>query len=243
MGTAIDDGRSFLITCEHGGNRVPPRYRDCFAGHAALLQSHRGYDPGALAVARDLARELQAPLLYATTSRLLVDLNRSLGHPRLHADMIRMLPEAVRREIVDKYYLPFRTRAEQTVSQSIDAGRRVIHLSSHSFTPVLDGVVRRADVGLLYDPTRPGEAELCREWLAYLERQDPQLQVRRNYPYTGKSDGLTAYLRRCFGADRYIGIELEINQRLVAPARLAWLRLRADLVATLRQALDRLGAQ
>ena len=42
----------YLITCEHGGNRIPPRYRDLFAGCEALLQSHRGYDPGALTLAR-----------------------------------------------------------------------------------------------------------------------------------------------------------------------------------------------
>jgi len=45
----------FLITCEHGGNRIPARYRPLFACHGALLASHRGYDPGALALARDFA--------------------------------------------------------------------------------------------------------------------------------------------------------------------------------------------
>src|SRR5436305_13375521 len=37
-----------LITCEHGGNAVPERYRGAFAGAARALASHRGYDPGAL---------------------------------------------------------------------------------------------------------------------------------------------------------------------------------------------------
>lgn len=236
-------GHTLLITCEHGGNRIPPRYRDCFAGHEALLESHRGYDPGALAMARDLARELHAPLIYATTSRLLVDLNRTLGHPRLHCETIRTLPETVRREIVDKYYLPLRTRAERIVAAEVDAGRSVIHVSSHSFTPVLDGVVRQADVGLLYDPSRPGETELCAEWLACLRRRAPTLKVRRNYPYTGRSDGFTAYLRRCFAAGHYVGIELELNQRLVGARRPAWRSLRADVVGALRETLDRLATR
>jgi hypothetical protein len=39
--------------------------------------------------------------------------------------------------------------------------------------------------------------------------------VRRNYPYRGNADGLTTALRRVHGADRYVGIEVELNQRLL----------------------------
>ena len=38
-----------VITCEHGGNRIPAPYRTCFAAVRRLPDSHRGYDPGALA--------------------------------------------------------------------------------------------------------------------------------------------------------------------------------------------------
>ena len=55
-----------LITCEHGGNRIPPRYRAAFASAARALASHQGYDPGALALAREFARRLAAPLVYST---------------------------------------------------------------------------------------------------------------------------------------------------------------------------------
>jgi hypothetical protein len=60
--------------------------------------------------------------------------------------------------------------------------------------------------------------------------------VRRNYPYTGKSDGFTAYLRKRFDADRYVGVELEINQAIVGAAR-RWPNLRSRIVETLRGAL------
>ena len=40
-----------IITCEHAGNEVPARYRDLLRGSEALLQTHRGWDPGALSVA------------------------------------------------------------------------------------------------------------------------------------------------------------------------------------------------
>lgn len=211
-----------LITCEHGGNRIPPRYRVLFAGFEALLHSHRGYDPGALAVARKFARALDAPLFVSTTSRLLIDLNRSIGHPKLYSEATRDAPAAVRREILDTHYLPYRDEVEAHVAATIARGNRVIHLASHSFTPVLDGNVRNADIGLLYDPARAGEAELCHRWQARLEAQAPELTVRRNYPYTGKSDGFAAFLRRRFPSDLYVGIELEINQKHVLPGGRRW---------------------
>ena len=37
---------TFIVTCEHGGNRIPAPYRPLFRGQKALLDSHRGYDPG-----------------------------------------------------------------------------------------------------------------------------------------------------------------------------------------------------
>ena len=83
---------AFIVTCEHGGNRIPAPYRPLFARHAALLATHRGYDPGAQQMARALAVALHAPLVTATVSRLLIDLNRSLGHPRLHFEATRDLP-------------------------------------------------------------------------------------------------------------------------------------------------------
>ena len=37
-----------IFTCEHGGNEVPLRYRGLLAGWERRLETHRGYDPGAL---------------------------------------------------------------------------------------------------------------------------------------------------------------------------------------------------
>lgn len=228
----------FLITCEHGGNRIPSRYRRLFSGFEALLATHRGYDAGALLLARELAAALAAPLFVSTVSRLLVDLNRSPGHPRLYSEAMRGAPLALRREIMERHYLPYRERVEAAIAAAIIGGNRVIHVASHSFTPVLDGAVRNADVGLLYDPARRGEAELCRAWQARLKALAPELRVRRNYPYAGKSDGLTAYLRRRFSTDAYLGIELEINQKHVLAGGRRWRALRGRVVEALREAAN-----
>lgn len=226
-----------LVTCEHGGNRVPARYRHLFVGHEAQLRTHRGYDPGALALARDLANRLGATCFVSTVSRLLVDLNRSIGHPKLYSEATRDAPPTLRHEILDAHYLPYRNAVHADVADAVARGARVIHISSHSFTPVLDGVVRDADIGLLYDPGRPGEAALCRRWQMLLAKTLPAFRIRRNSPYTGKSDGLTAYLRRHYGADAYVGIEFEINQKHVRP-NAQWRVLRAAIIDALLVALE-----
>jgi len=228
---------ALVITCEHGGKHIPAAYRALFEGQEATLHSHRGFDAGALKMAETLAEAFGAPLVSATVSRLLVDLNRSTHNPTLHAEVVRRLPATQRQEILARFYQPYRSRAEQAIRQAIADHGAVIHLSSHSFTPELDGRLRKADIGLLYDPRRPGEAALCRHWKAALAAAAPQLTVRRNYPYAGKGDGLTAWLRRCLGSDVYVGVELEINQKHVTadgdcPA------LRHEIVESLHEALS-----
>jgi predicted N-formylglutamate amidohydrolase len=228
---------TFFITCEHGGNRIPSRYRDFFQGKETLLRSHRGYDAGALRVARELSAALSAPLLVSTVSRLLVDLNRSLGHPRLFSEATRPISGELRHEILTRYYLPYRTKAETSIAQMIAHGQRVVHISCHSFTPELDGKVREADLGLLYDPDRPAEAGLCRRWRIALKEYAAALRARMNYPYTGTADGFTVYLRRRFPGTHYLGIELEVNQKHVHEGAAHWRVVRSAIIEALFAAL------
>jgi len=185
-------------------------------------------------MARALARSFDAPLVSATVSRLLVDLNRSTGHRQLFSTATRESPAELRAKILEQHYRPYRTRVEELVGRSVARGRRVIHISVHSFTPRLSGKVRNADVGLLYHPARPAEAKLCARWKAALAASAPQLTVRRNYPYRGSGDGLASHLRRRFLPDRYVGIELEVNQRIVLGGGRHWTALRRQLVDSLR---------
>lgn len=226
-----------LVTCEHGGNDIPASHAALFRGWEPVLDSHRGFDRGALVMARDLADAFDAPLVASTTSRLLIDLNRSLSNPKVWSSASRTLCAADKARIVQAYYAPYRQRAETWVHEGVSSGFRVVHLSSHSFTPVLDGQVRTADAGLLYDPTRAGEVDLAAHWKGALVERQPALRVRRNYPYAGKNDGLTASLRRRYPADRYVGIELELNQALMVEGEQRWQDIRALMVASLKAAL------
>jgi len=224
-----------LLTCEHGGNRVPAPYRALFTGKARLLASHSGYDIGALECARHLARSLGAPLHFATVTRLLVDLNRSPGHRARFSSITRGLDTAVRARIEARYYIPYRDKVRRRIAGCLRGGGRVLHVSVHSFAPALDGHERNADVGLLYDPRRAFERRAAGAIHDALRRLDPAMRVRRNYPYTGRADGLTTSLRRQFAASRYAGLELEINQRLCArhpsARRQTWRMLGAALAS------------
>lgn len=226
---------SLVISCEHGGNRIPSAYRAAFADARPELASHRGYDAGALTVARDLARSFNAALVATTVSRLLVELNRSPGHPQIFSEFSRELPRPVRADIIRRYYEPYRHDVERAIVGVLRQRHCAIHISSHSFTPVLRGEQRNADIGLLYDPRCPAERTLCLLWQAELQQRQPGLRVRRNYPYRGAADGLTTHLRRRLPAG-YLGIELEVNQQQVAMR--SWPTLRRALITGLTAALD-----
>lgn len=228
---------ALVLTCEHGGHDVPEPLASRFAGQQALLESHRGWDPGALQLAQEMAAHFAAPMHHGVVTRLVVDLNRSIGHPRLHSELTRDAPRAQRREWIDRWWRPHRDRVAQTVAERIAAGRRVLHVASHSFTPELHGVVRQADVAWLYDPARPGESAIARRWQQALARRATDLALRRNYPYRGAADGLARSLRRQHADEVYVGVELELNQRFVLAGGEAWERLRQRVIESLEDVL------
>lgn len=201
----------WVISCEHGGNRIPAPYERLFSGAREVLETHRGWDPGALALFHTL--EPLADFSYSSTdSRLLVELNRSLHHPALFSDYTRRLSEDEKAQVLLEYYHPYRKKIEKAIKVFIQQGHQVNHLSIHSFTPVLQEEVRKADIGLLYDPGRALEKKLCTRWKQLLQERLPDFVIRFNYPYRGTADGFTTYLRKAIGKG-YAGIEVELNQQ------------------------------
>ncbi len=229
---------SFVLSCEHGGNRVPARFRTAFAAATRALASHRGWDEGALPLARQFARRFDAPLVACTVTRLLVDANRSRDHRGLYSEWSRRLTPAEREHALARWWQPHRTAVEELVRARLKPNRPVLHLSVHSFTPRLENQVRNVDVALLYDPKRPGERSFAKTFLASLAAQRDDLRLRRNQPYRGDADGLTTTLRRGFAAPEYLGLELEVSQRFPRGAPDAWRRLRRDLTEALAATLD-----
>lgn len=231
---------ALILSSEHASARIPERYAARFRGHRALLASHRGSDLGSLDLGRHLGRAFGVKLSAGRFSRLVVDLNRSAHHPGLWSAVTRALPPEERQEILRRIHAPYRDEVEERVRVALEKSARVLHLSVHSFTPVLDGRVRNAEVGLLYDPSRPRELSLCRALQGALRSRAPELRVRRNYPYRGRADGLVTTLRKRFSPARYLGVELEVNQALLG-SRARWKAVQGALTRSLEDVLGKVG--
>ncbi|HET7134179.1 MAG TPA: N-formylglutamate amidohydrolase [Gammaproteobacteria bacterium] len=221
-----------LVSCEHGGNDVPPAYAALFSGAERVLDSHRGMDFGARDVALAFGARLGVTPAIGSVTRLVVDLNRSPQHRNVFSEYTRGLSRGDKRAALDAHYWPYRKQVERRVERAVRSGAFVLHVSAHSFTPELKGEVRNCDVGLLYDPGSSTERRFIEAWHAALEVHAPALRVRRNYPYRGVSDSLVTHLRRVHRERMYAGVELEVNQKHVGTP--GW----RALVATLAKALE-----
>jgi predicted N-formylglutamate amidohydrolase len=211
---------ALVLSCEHGGNRLPegfPRTPEL----DALLPTHRGWDPGALDLARRMARLLRVPLRFSTISRLVVEPNRDEDGGEVFSPWSEALPPNERKLLLARHHRRHRRRVRSAVEAASEGGRRpVVHVGVHTFTPVLDGVERAVDVGILLDPARPLERRVARRWMSALARLRPELRIRENEPYDGRSEGLTTTLRSLHppgGAVGYAGLELEVGQALLGP--------------------------
>jgi len=205
-----------IISCEHASNRVPANFASIFDGKDSVLSSHQAYDAGTTSLARSLAERLNGSLHLGPISRLLIDLNRSPTNRRsLFSVYSRKLEQSDREILLQKYYFPYRKMVEMEVDRLTARGVSVLHISVHSFSPEKDGKVRKADVGLLYDPGRSNEKVICASLVALFQEEIESLRVRRNYPYLGKTDGFTSFLRKKFSEKLYAGIEIETNMALL----------------------------
>ena len=213
-----------ILTCEHASNKLPAAFKK--AVPADVQETHRAYDIGACSVFRKLVKFAKPEFFCeGKFSRLFVDLNRTITNKSAFCEYYEAL-EASDKAAAEKtkaqataYWQEYRTTIEKFVESAIKPNTRaakskpiVVHLGIHSFTPVLNGKVRNADIGILYDPSRPLERAYANVIKAEIKRLYPTMKVRFNYPYKGTSDGLTTTLRKKFGP-RYVGIEIEINQK------------------------------
>lgn len=215
----MPDRLSLVFTCEHASPSLPAAFRREFRDGLERMPEHRLFDRGAAGLAECLASRFRAPLIVSRFSRLLVDLNRSAGHPGLFSELSKRLPENRRETVLAEVYRPYRESVERLVNRLIRRGASVIHVSVHTFTPVLAGARRRTEIGLLFDPARSLEKRLSVSWRRRLREECPGLAVHFNRPYRGRSDGFTRSLREGRADIRYAGIEIEVNQVFFAPGK------------------------
>jgi predicted N-formylglutamate amidohydrolase len=205
-----------LLTCEHATNRLPWTARSSPELRAALA-SHWGWDIGAWALTREIARRLRAGAIGGRWSRLVIDLNRRVGDPTLirarAGDVLlpwnrKLGSQEIERRVMG-YHAPYHLEVDRLILRRIVRGVRPLLLAIHSFTPVLDGRARPFEVGVLYDRHRG----LARRLGAGL--REAGLSMRYNEPYSGLAGMMYAVDRH--GSHHGLPcLELELNQELLA---------------------------
>lgn len=209
-----------VISCEHAGNKVPAAYQHLFAGDPEVLHTHKGWDIGALPIARYLSLVLEVPLFYEETSRLLIEMNRSLDNPFLFSKYSQGLSEAQRQLLIEDVYTPYRRQVIDALELVMLSGQTALHFSVHTFTQMLGNEIRTTDIGILFDPERSRERRFAHEVRGYLAQKLPDMQIDFNLPYLGTEDGFTTFLRKVYPLESYCGIEIEVNQQYAGGSRL-----------------------
>ena len=206
---------TLILSCEHACNRIPMEYKGLFSGYENVLKTHRGYDIGVLSLAEHFSKMFNVKLFKTDVTRLLVDVNRSLWRRTLFSEITKTLSKKVKDTILNDYYYPHRNEITRYIEHESANGQKLLHIAFHSFTPVLNATERNAEIGFLYNPQRKNEKTISKQWKKNLQVFFPDWRLRYNYPYRGKPDGLTAHFRRMYPDKKYLGIELELNQKFV----------------------------
>lgn len=205
---------AFIVTAEHASDTIPSECTELLEGFMGSLETHQIYDIGIKSVAQELAERMGCPLLLGEFTRLAVDLNRSIGNVSQFSKPIYEADESLKFDLLQKYYLPFREKAHDYISEQIQAGKTVVHLSLHSFVKRFFDIDREVDLGILFDDHRPAERQFGRNWIKALQTILSELNVTENQPYHGREDGHATALRRLYPEKKYLGIEIEFSQDL-----------------------------
>ncbi len=226
-----------VLICEHASNYVPQGY-DRLGLSAADLQTHIAWDIGALALAEQLSALLDAPLVFATHSRLLMDLNRDIAAPDsiVSESEGRLVPnnmsisQTERRWRCDWLYAPFHAAVENLIDERLAAGMATAVISVHSFTPQLRGVARPWHLGVISRRDR----RLADRLLGAVSR-DSNLVIGDNEPYAPEH-GVYHSIERHAERRGLPGVMIEVRNDLISNClgQTQWAgRLAQDLKASL----------
>ena len=220
-----------FITCDHAGNLVPQRL-GTLGLEPLHLARHIGWDVGASGLSRRLGELLDATVVTQTYSRLVIDCNRSFGHPTSIARVSEDteipgnlgLSDAEVAARQREVFQPYHEAIIDLLDARAAAGRRTVLVAMHSFTPVYHGVERPWHIGLLYNR----DARMA-EILKTLFAEDPELCVGDNQPYAVRDE--SDYGIPVHGEQRGLPhIEIEMRHDLIETAadQIRWAERWAD---------------
>lgn len=206
-----DASSPLLLVCDHASRRVPAALGD-LGLDAAAFERHIAYDIGAEAVSRQLSESLNAPLVLAGYSRLVIDLNRPPGHPQSIMETSDDTPipgnaglddEAKRHRIRDLFE-PYHDAVNRALARIWEGGSAPALFSVHSFSPGFGGQPRPWDVGVLWNH----DPRIAVPLMELLEAEG--LRVGDNEPYSGHDLAYTIDMHA--GAAGLASCVVEINQ-------------------------------
>ena len=185
--TVNAEGRGpFAILCDPASNRFPPAYGDLGLPPSERVR-HIAWDPGALAVSLRLSDLLDAPVVHATTSRLIVDCNRFTDSDSLIPTVSEYTEIAgnvgisaeERAARIARYHVPYHEAIDRLLGRRRTDGLETILVCMHSFTPVFKGFVRPWPIGILPAP----DDAYSRALFDALQAEDPAMTIGWNEPY------------------------------------------------------------
>lgn len=219
----VSGAAPFLLTGDHAGSAIP-RSLGTLGLHASELDRHIACDAGVKGLGEALAARLDAPFIHQAYSRLVIDCNRDPPSDEaipLMSDGTRiagnaMLTPAARRSRIAEIHEPYHSAIGVMLANWTVVRQAPILVALHSFTPVMAGVVRPWDVGVLHD----GANELFARRVLRALRSEAGLNVGDNQPYRMDATDYTVP-RHAFGAGLAY-VEIEVREDRIADTAGQW---------------------
>lgn len=174
-----------ILVCEHASCYIPAQLQQLGLEDKAAKE-HIAWDIGALDLAKGLSDKLNATLLVANYSRLLIDLNRPLEAPDSIPDVSEIYTiignQNLSKEHIEarqvNIFEPFHQKLAELIAESKQRHDKTRLVGVHSYTATYKGQARALQAGVLYMQARHYGEQI----LAGLAK-DPTLIIAANEPY------------------------------------------------------------
>ena len=206
----------FLLIGDHAGNEVPASLKSLGLSEQEMTR-HIAWDIGIAGLGERLSAALDAVFISQAYSRLVIDCNRDPQAP----DAVPAISDATvipgncelvfadRAARVRDIHAPYQDAIAAELERRDKAGEPAILVSLHSFTPVMQGLARPWNIGVLHSQ---GDSSFALSVLSLL-RSRGDLTVGDNEPYAMNSIDYTVP-RHAF-RQRRAYVEIEIPQDLL----------------------------
>lgn len=183
-----NSNKPLLLVCDHASRRFPASVGD-LGVDLAVQRCHLGSDIGAGGLTTSLAERQGATAVMQQYSRLVIDCNRQLLDPGAFLQFgdgvviagnlnINATQKEARAEAI---YWPYHEAIDREITRLSTDDLKPTMLAIHSFTPVLNGVFRPWQIGVLWDQ----DDRVAKPLIQKLRERG--FLVGDNEPYSGKA--------------------------------------------------------